>query len=245
MAITPRQICTDALRELGVISLGETVPAEYADFVLGRLQQIFNNWNADRQAVWASAFLEFTLTPNLAPHTIGPTGTFVVDSRPVLIEGAYLVLNTSTPNVDLPITIRDADWWLAQSVPDLTSSITTDLYYQPDVPNGKLYFWPVPTTAYGVGLKARVLVDDTLTLDTSLDFPPGYQQAATLTLAEDVATPLGRELPALTERRAREARARAFANNQQTPRLMTADYGMVGAHGGNRADFNWLDGSTT
>jgi hypothetical protein len=243
MPTTPRQICTDSLHEIGVLAVGDAMSSALGVFALGKLTRLLNNWNADRRAVWATAFLEFTLTPNLSPHTIGPTSaTFAADQRPVSIEGAYLILNTSTPNVNLPITVRDQDWWLAQSVPDLTSTIPTDLYYQPDVPNGKLYFWPVPTVAYGVGLMARVLVDDSITLDTSLTFPPGYADAITLTLAESIATSFGRDVPPALEMSALRARSRIFANNDTTPRLQTADYGMDGGVSGHRADFNWLSG---
>jgi hypothetical protein len=244
MPTTMRRICSDALTELNVLGAGETMSAEQADLALGKLQRLFNNWNAERRAVYAAAFLEFTLTPSLLPHTIGPTGaTFSATIRPVSIDGAYLILNTSSPAVNLPITVRDVAWWREQTVPDLTSSVPTDLYYEPTFPNGSLYFWPVPTVAYGVGLQARVLLDDTITLDQSFNLPPGYQDATTLTLAEMLVTTFGRDMPPLLPKEARDSRARVFANNDQTPRLMTADYGMQGASGNPRPTWNYLDGS--
>ena len=35
-----------------------------------------------------------------------------------------------------------------ERVPTLTGTIPTDLYYEPDWPNGSCFLWPVPTIAW-------------------------------------------------------------------------------------------------
>jgi hypothetical protein len=161
----------------------------------------------------------------------------------VTIESASLVLNTSSPDVLTPITLRDAQWWADQSVPDLTSDIPTDLYYEPTWPNGSLYFWPVPTTAYDVELEIRTVLAQ-VTLVTSLTLPPGYEEALVLSLAEKCARPFGKELDQSLVRDADLARARIMANNVTTPRLHTRDAGMPHARpAGNFPTFNYLIGS--
>jgi hypothetical protein len=246
MAVTIRTICTDAAKELEAIGAGETLSADDASTFLGLLRRLLNLWNADRRAVYATAFAEFTLVANLSPHTIGPTGaTFTVTQRPVSLEGANLVLNLTTPNVNTPIHVRDAQWWLRQSVPDLTSTYPTDVYYQPDWPNGKLFFWPVPTAAYDVQLMTRVLLSDTVDLNDSFSLPPGYQDAITLTLAEMSRRTFSRPVDPTLVRDASIARAAIFGNNDVIPRLTTRDAGMTPGRGGTRADFNWLNGQIT
>lgn len=242
MPVTMRTIVRDALIEIGVLDPDEAATSPEANFGLGKLQRLLNNWNAERRAVYATAFLEFTFTPNLAPHTIGPTGaTFTVPQRPVSIESAYVVLNNVSPAVNIPITVRDASWWDGVIVPALATTYPTDVYYQPDWPNGQLNFWPVPQSAWGVGLMARVLLDDTLTLDQTFTLPPGYQDAVTLTLAEMLATAHGRPVSPELKFGAMRARSRAFANNDQTPRLHTADAGMT-TDADRRSTFNYLIG---
>jgi hypothetical protein len=205
---TALNICQDALFEIGVLAPGESLQAADGAFALGKLNRLIDNWNAERAAVYSDQFEAYTLVPSLAPHTIGPTGaTFTVTQRPVTIEGASVILDNVTPAVYVPIAVRDAAWWDAQTVPDLTAEFPTDVYYEPAWPNGKLWFWPVPTTAYGVNLMTRIVLAE-LTLASSFSLPPGYKDAITLTLAEDLASPYGAQISQITREKARDARAR-------------------------------------
>lgn len=236
MTITWADIIDDALRELGV--LNATDPASGPDAVLGllRANKILDNWNAEGQAVYAQAFTPYTTTGALSPHTIGPTGTFVVATRPQAIESAAIVLN----GVTIPITIRDRDWYAALLLPDLAGSIITDLNYEPSWPNGALKFWPVPSAAVSVVLQTRVLLAAVVASDT-FTLPPGYQDALTLTLAEDLAAPMRVAVSPITQQHAREARARIFGNNVRPIRITTQDSGM--SQGSRRSTFNYLTGT--
>lgn len=230
--MTVLDLCTDAAQECGAIAIGETLEAAAVQQVLGKLRRLLNNWNADQRAVYAAAFDTYTLVPSLDPHTIGPTGTFVVTIRPVSLDGANLILPSSPTGVQTPIKVRDKQWWLAQTVPDISTTYPTDVYYQADWPNGKLYFWPIPTAAYQVQLMTRVLLNDLPDLTTTFTLPPGYQDAITLTLAEDCLTLFPAAAPGVAaqlERKGREARTRIFANNDPTPKLRTADSGLTGS----------------
>ena len=245
MATTFRTIATEAAQEIGVIASGETLSAADASVVLGKIKRLLNNWNADRRAVYATSFDTFTLVPNLSPHTIGPTGaTWTMTIRPVSIDGANLVLSNGGTPTNLQIKIRDNQWWLAQTVPTISTTVPTDCYYQPDWPNGKLYFWPVPTAAYDVQLMTRVLLNDVPDLDTTFTLPPGYHDAIVLTTAEDsVSVLLGPQtpIPPVVMMTAREASSRIFDNNDQDPRLKTKDSGMQSSSG-RRGDFNFWSG---
>ncbi len=244
MPLTWRTICTDAMTEIGAIASGETPEAADIFTVLGKGRRLLNNWNADRRAVYATAFSQFTLVANLSPHTIGPTGTFTVTQRPVSLDGCNLILNTSPTPINTMINVRDNQWWLGQTIPGIQTNYPTDVYYQPDWPDGKLYFWPVPTSAYDVQLMTRVLLDDIPDLSTTFSLPPGYQDAITLTLALDITTIFPAVDPRVLQQvdlKGREARSRIFDNNDQPLRLMTADAGMQSTstrHG----DFNWWTG---
>jgi len=239
MPITARTICEDAAREIGVVGEGNSLGAGDAQFLLGVLNRLLDNWNAERAAVYASAFNSFTLTPSLSPHTIGPTAaTFTVTQRPVTLVSAALILSGGSLDVYLPMNIRDATWWADQTVPGLETSIPTDVYYQPDWPNGKLYFWPVPTVAYQVDLETRVLLSQ-LILTDSFDLPPGYRDAVTLTLAEQASRGFGRPVLPDLMASAAKSRARIFANNDVTPGIVTDDSGMPSSEG---SYFNWRSG---
>lgn len=243
--MTIQDIVTDALLEPGILAEGEVPSADQSQTVLKRLRRLLNSWNASRRAVYATAFVTNTLTPSLSPHTIGPTGaTWTATQRPVSVDGASLILTgISSPEAYLPITIRDAVWWNAQIVPGLETSVPTDLYYQPDWPNGSLYFWPVPTVAYDVQLMLRVLLDDTVTLASTFSLPPGYQEAVTLSLAESICRIFGVPMPVRAEiqQAAKLARSVVWSNNEEPTRIQTADAGMQ-PRKGDRPTYNYLIG---
>lgn len=241
--MTFRAIATEAAQEIGIIASGETLSADDANVVLGKIRRLLNNWNADRRAVYATAFPEYTLVPNLSPHTIGPSGaTWTATIRPVSISGANLILSNGGTPTNLSIKIRDDQWWLNQVVPTISTTVPTDLYYQPDWPNGSLYFWPVPSAAYDVQLMIRVLLNDVPDLDTTFTLPPGYHDAMVLSTAEACSGKLfGVALTPELQLSASQARSRVFDNNDQDPRLKTKDSGMQ-SMSGRRGDFNFWSG---
>ena len=241
--MTTSDLCTDALGEIGAARSGDVPPPEDLDLASRVLNRIFDDLNAEDAGVYADVFASFVLTPNLQPHTIGlaantPTWTVTGGSRPEAILAANLILTTSTPNVDTKIEVRDRAWWMAQSVKTLTSAFPTDVFYSADWPNGSLYFWPVPTTAYSVRLLLRITLAS-LALTDTFTLPPGYQSALTLTLAEQLAKPFGQALTPDLVTRAAKARERVFRRNDVTPPYRAADAGIPGARGRGRG-FNYL-----
>jgi hypothetical protein len=244
--MTARDLCLDAMLEIGAIAPGEAMSAGDGVFVLGKLNRLLDNWNADRAAVYASAFTTYTLVPALSPHTIGPASlidpsldpTWIMAQRPVEIVSASYILTGGTVPVYQPINVVDNQWWAGQSVPTLSIAYPSDLYYQPDWPAGKLYFWPVPSSDWQVELQTRVLLT-ALALNDTFTLPQGYQDAVTLTLAESIATAYGTQPSPMLRESALKARARIFANNDVTPDLVTRDAGMPGGGG---SYLNWRSG---
>lgn len=244
--MTYGQIVTNALSKIGAIGVGETPSSADMQAGLLELRLILNDWNAEHWAVYADAFATYTLVPDLSPHTIGPTGaTWTASQRPVSLTSAQLILTNQSPSNYTQIEVRDAQWWALQPTPGLTSTFPTDVYYQPDWPNGKLFFWPVPQGSYQVQIQIRVLLDDTISASNTFTLPPAYENALTLTTAENCCLPFSKQLPPQLAFAARQARARVFANNDVTPSLGTSDWGMTPGPAGTRADFNFLTGLIT
>lgn len=237
-----------ALTEFNVLMPSRSPNARDGDWCLFILNELRDAWNAKRETVWAQVFSSFTLVPGTQPHTIGPSGaTFTLAVRPVSLDGASLLINNVTPAIKNPINIRDYQWWLANSTANqtyantITSSIVTDIYYEPAWPNGNLYMYPAPTTAYGIILVSRTLYGAVADTDT-IDLPPGGQRAFRLSLVEALCSSFGRAVPAQIEKDARMARAQFFGNNLIVPTLVTRDGGMPGGQQ-HRPDFWWVTGA--
>lgn len=245
MSILVTTMIKDALLELGVVRPAETPTADQSVVSLRILNRILDDWNADERAVYNVSFSEFTFTPGLQPHTIGPAGntpTFTYTIRPERIVGANVLLDTVSPTVKVPINIRDDSWWLNLPVPGIETVFPTDLYYSPEWPLGKIYFWPIPSTAYGVQLELYAILSSVLISDT-ISLPPGYQSALTLSLAEELVNIQGCNpaIVASIQARAGKARARIFDINDETLRIQTQDSGMPKVSV-NRATFNYRSG---
>lgn len=239
-------IIQSAAYEIGAFSPGEPVAAAESLWALEVLQRIIDQWNAKRALIFSVGFNLYNLTPNLGPHTIGPTGNFntgpAANYRPVSIRSASFVLNPGSTNpVDLPIQMRDKDWWAANPLKSLPSSIITDCYYEPAQPNGNLNFYPICNTNGQVRLEQWSSLAQALTLQTSLGLVQGYWEALVTTLALALCPSFERQpSPVLVARQAGAIKT-IFENNEPAPRIDTAS-GMPGTAGTGRPDFNFLTG---
>jgi hypothetical protein len=235
MPYTTRDLLTETYQDLTILSVGESLSAEQSAFGLLKLVRLFDNWNAERAGVYANRIATHTLTPSLNPHTIGPsTATFTVTQRPVSIDAASLVQTGGSLDVNVPMRIRNAQWYAALTVPDVSTDIPSDLWYNPTWPNGELYLYPVPAAAYGIQLLTRIVLAD-LALDDDVSLPPGYRDAVILTLGEMIALTYPPAVP--SPEAAALARARIFANNDVIPDLVTRDSGTPTQRGGRWFDY--------
>jgi hypothetical protein len=235
-------VITNALIEAEWLAQGEQPEAQDANFVLGKINDELDQWSAEEKYIYAKGFQLFTLTPGLSPHTIGPSNaTFKLPQRPVRIDGCTIVIaNTGNTSTDIPVnTTRDADWWNFVRIKNLASQIPTDLYYEPDVPNGSMFFWPVPNLNYQARVEFWQAVQQFVTIQDALVLPPAYRKALTLTIAEQLDGP--RSSDPVLRSKAAEARSAIFSNNNQSPTMSTLAAGMPQSGGHSR--FNFLDGT--
>lgn len=235
-----------AAYEIGAFSPGEQVSAAEALWGLELLQRLIDQWNAKRSMIYAVEFDLFTLTANLGPHTIGPTGVLNTGAaakyRPVRVASASFVLNPGTANaVDLPIQMRDKDWWAANPIKGLLSAIVTDCYYEPSSPNGALNFFPICNTNGVVRLEMWSGLPQALTLQTKLGLVQGYWEALVTTLALSMCPSFEKQPNQVLVERQKLAYKAIVENNVPVPRIdVTA--GMPGSAAPGRPDFNFLTG---
>lgn len=208
--------------------------------------QLLDQWSARKPYSFSDNNVQYQLTSGHQPHLIGPalnppdfaTPPTSGGVRPVRFElsGASLVLPS---NVDIPLNMRDGDWWNNQRVKSITSSVPTDLYYSPDWPNGELWLWPVPSVGYGLRLRLRAMMGPFVAITDTFSAPPAYLKAFTLSLAEEMCEWWGIAIPAGLPARAARARVVAQINNIRSPRVGTTDIGTEDSCG---ADFNYTTG---
>lgn len=242
--LTALDIITQAFQEVGVLSESETAGAAKSNAGLLKLDMLLDTFNAKRGMIYNVNFDTYNLQANHQPHTIGPTATVLPDfvcigQRPIKIEAANLVLTTSSPSVRVPLNIRDDAWWASQQIKQLTSTVPTDLYYSPDMPNGGIYLWPIPTIAYQLEIETWANLALPSKLTDAFVFPQGYWAAIMYSLAETLCRPFGQSLTPELVKIAQYSRNAVIGNNNEPPRISTQDAGMPG---GSDGSFNYMTG---
>jgi hypothetical protein len=251
---TAQDVCNDAAIEVGIIAPGEVLDGDTGNWIFRKLNYLIDEWQAEAGKVYSYQYTLFTLVAGLSPHTIGPeaSATFLTDNvpRPVRLESAALILNVSPTQVDLPMNIRDHDWWAMNQVKQIQTNVPTDVFYDPTSPNGSLFFWPVPNSQAQVRLQFWNTVNQYTAITDPLGglagpgtLPQAYRAALMYTLAERLLPGSRLGAPPELAGMAVKARAALFGNNAKSPRLATRDSGMPQAgKSGTRADFNWATG---
>ena len=260
---TVLQVLTNALYEINVVAPGETPDAtSEIQPAFNKFNQLLDSWSARAEKIFVYDLISispvtgasFLLVPNLVPHTIGPANfpsqppgpapTFALNGeRPVRIKNINVILNNVTPVVRFPLHSRDKDWWAANRVQAITTQLPTDFYYRPDWPLGSIFFWPVPNYAYGAEIEVETFLQGAPSLATQFAFPPGYELAITLTLAELLCPSFEKQPNPMLVTAAARARQAVDGLNAQPPKISLI--GMSSSLGRPRASFNYHTGLDT
>jgi hypothetical protein len=212
-------IINNALQECGALGVGETPEAAEAQLGLSRLNRMIDLWRTRGLFVFAQSLNIYSWTAAQASRTIGPTGNFVQTFRPIAIREANYVDGNS---IRTPINIRDKEWWNGQPMRSISGPYPTDLYYQPSVPDGTLFAWPVPDATVNIELATDTILSSFAALATSVDLAPGYEEAITQSLAELLCIPHSKPLTPELAESARRARAAIQGVNSKAQRISLA-----------------------
>ena len=250
--------CLDIIRmamaEIGAIDPREVPDGQEAITTLYKLNRLIDSWNADQRFVYANKFIYGLLTPNLQPHLIGPGGSANfnqadgINQRPVEIVEANILLNANaqapfigqaTVRVNVTVHQDKGSWWSKKIAPGIQSVIPTDMYYEPDWPNGSMFLWVVPTVAYPLELLVWTVLQQ-YGMDDVVYLPPGYLDGLVYDLAKSIAPSFQMQWTPLLEDLRRTALRRIQGPNLASPTFGTRDSGLPGKTTGTRSDYNYL-----
>ena len=234
-------IINEAAQEIGVLAAGEALPIEQAADILKKLQRLIDQYNARTVMVYNVNFATYSLPANTYPITIGPGGVIDVNQRPVDIESIAIFLNSNATPVKLILNKRDQQWWAAQTIPTLTSALTTDFYYSPDWPLGQIFFWPTQTIVHDFQIETRLVLTQVTHYNDNFTMPPAYWDLVVYDLADSIGAMFGRQSTPDLMRRLAMARKAVQVNNISSPRL-SSDAPSDRSTRDGRPDFSFLTG---
>ncbi len=225
-AITARALITLALKQAGILGVGQTALAEDISDCFTLLTQMIAQWNKQRWLVPALIDIK-TIGNNQVSNKIGP-GQFWDIARPGQIKGAYIVqLNTGQTPISLQCKlIFSYEEYIRIAVKAL-NSLPDHCFYDGAWPNGNIFFWPVPNETY----ECHILVQQQLGwptaigggagtgLDTVFTLPEEYQEAIFYNLSIRISAMYQLESSADTKVLAKSSLNTIRTDNSQVPKL--------------------------
>jgi hypothetical protein len=202
---TVRELVKGSMRLIGVIAAGETPSAgEMADG-LSALNEMIDSWSNESLVIYTRVREEFSLVAGTQSYTIGTAGTFNT-SRPVKIDLATIELQSSSPNIELPLEIINLSQWAGIIDKSTSSDVPSKLFIEGTYPLDTLHLWPKPSAANKVVLYSMKALTAFATADTAVSLPNGYLRALRYNLAIEMAPEFGREPSALVVTAAQESK---------------------------------------
>lgn len=181
---TARDIINLALKDAGVVGVGQSALAEDVNDAFTKLNWMISQWQRKRWLVFQTVDLPFTST-GAQTYTVGPTGNFNVAVRPDKLEAAYFrQLIQSQPNqVDYPLTLIPSMENYSRLALKKLSTFPQAIYYDPGYPLGTIYPWPVPqATIYEIHLIVKQQLTQFTNLSDTVNLPEEYRAALELNL---------------------------------------------------------------
>lgn len=178
-----------SLRVAGILGVGQVPLPQDSDDAATALQIMLQQWVRKRWLVYRLIEFDLPVVPGKPSYTIGPGGDFDAP-RPANIDAAFIrqLIGTTGPGalpVDFPLRRIDSlEEWMRISL-KLLQSWPGAFFYDPSIPTGSIYIWPIPIQNF-FELHVAFPQDITdLAAVTDLDeiMPPEANEAAIYNLA--------------------------------------------------------------
>lgn len=180
---TAQTIITRAIRLIGQIPSGDSPSSDESNDGLTALNAMLDSWQNEKLLCYAIRDESIALSATNTSKTIGPTGD-LVSTRPIKIEGAYVTVS----NYNYHVRIINELEWASITARSTVAAWPDRIYYEPDMPNGTIYLYPVPNASSTLHILTRTPLTAFSTLSTTVSLPPGWERALTFNLALEIAS---------------------------------------------------------
>lgn len=197
--MTAQEVIEAAYQELGILVSGGTLNTDDLTWGLGKLNRMLRSWSADGLNLHYRVEESFSLVSGTPSYTIGSGATFDT-VRPQTIEQAFI----RDSDHDYPMGIRPAaEYW------DLSEKTTEGrpikLYYGFTYPDGTIYLYYVPDSAYTMHIVSQKPLITYASANTEASLPGEYEDALVLNLAIRMASRYGKATSGELQLSAKEA----------------------------------------
>ena len=178
---TVGDLITLALKDSGVLGVGQVALAEDMNDALSRLNMMLGQWNRRRWLIY-NLLDSYKQATGAQSYTVGPGGDFDV-VRPANICAAYVRMNPgangqpSSASVDYALEMIDArEDWNQIKVKGI-ASFPYYCFYDSGFPLGRVYFWPVAQNIYELHINTMGVISTFTGPAQTINLPPEYFEA--------------------------------------------------------------------
>lgn len=178
--MTPRQIITLALKDIGQAAEGISPSAEDINDAFVKMNWMLAQWQRKRWLIWHLIDVSVVSTGAVS-YSVGPAGDIPLVSRPDKLESAFvrqLTGNSQPSLVDYPLEIIPSYENYSVIALKQLASFPQYVFYDSDYPLGHLFPWPVPQAGlYEVHVQIKALLNQFLSLSQEIILPEEYLPA--------------------------------------------------------------------
>lgn len=190
--MTGTAIISRALRLIGALASGETLPAADGADALVTLNAMLDAWRVESLLRDALVRTTQATVANTQTYTIGPAATIVLTPTPSVIEGAGYLIPGSSPSQEVPIAVLTDQAYEAITIKGQTDALPQAIWYKRGAPNGTITVWPNVTQIVTLVLYTRTALAQWTTLATDLTLVPAAEEAVVFQLALRLCPEYGR-----------------------------------------------------
>jgi len=188
LSVTRDDIIKAALRKLEVLGEGETPSTEDTTNCAFGLNLMIKAWEKDGFYLWKTQEIILPLLAGTNTYQIGPSATgtgALVTHRPIRLMDTCFRRDTTTV-LDVAVKILSRQEYNQLGLKS-TSSIVSQIYYDPQLTNGILKVYGTPSDSnYALYLTVQIPVYDFSSGTEALDFPQEGYQAVVYGLADEM-----------------------------------------------------------
>src|SRR6202035_1513498 len=176
---TARDYCTLALKESGVLGVGQTPLAEDINDVFVLLQRMCSQWQSRRWMVPGLTDI-VALGNDAISNTIGTGGYWNVTRPDQILGGYFIQLNTGITPISLPLSqVFSYEDYFRITVKQLNSLPSVFFYDGNNDANGRgnVFIWPIPSAIYEVHLLVKSQLAWPTNLNSAFTLPDSYAEA--------------------------------------------------------------------
>lgn len=167
---TNREVCTAALRKIGVVSIDEEASAEAVEVARAALERLLRSWQNQEVLQWKTSSAQITLTTS-ASYQLAERAQDIWTCR------------LKRSGIETPMTGMSRDEY--DELPNKASTgLPTMYYYDKQALTGTLYVWPLLASAQGETLEVTYVAPmPSIVLDDASLLPPEWEEAGVYCLA--------------------------------------------------------------